>query len=269
MTIRAILFDKDGTLIDFDRTWGPAGYEVMRALAGGDRTRLERLMAVSEYVEDERRFLPSSPLVGGSSAEYGPLWAEALGRLPGPDLYGEMDDLFRRHGLESLAPIGEPALLLERLAAEGLRLGIATNDAEASARAQAERLGLLNLCPFIAGYDSGHGSKPDPGMVRAFVRHAGLPPGEVAMIGDSVHDLAAARAAGVVAVAVLTGPLGHDARETILPYADHVLGSIADLPGWLGLAEAGGARSRPEPAAKVQVGTGAEPLRALARTHPA
>lgn len=233
MTIRAILFDKDGTLIDFDRTWGPAGYEVMRALARGDRAALERLMQVSDYVEAERRFLPSSPLVGGSSAEYGPLWAAALGREPGEALYGEMDDLFRLWGLATLAPIGEPAAILAELAGRGLRLGIATNDSEASARAQAEALGLTALCPFVAGYDSGFGSKPDPGMVTAFVRHLGLAPWEVAMIGDSVHDLAAARAAGVAAVAVLTGPLGHAARATIEPHADHVLDSIADLTAWL------------------------------------
>lgn len=240
MTIRAILFDKDGTLIDFDRTWGPAGYEVMRTLARGDRAALERLMRASAFVEEERRFLPSSPLVGGSSAEYGPLWAEALGREAGDLLYSEMDDLFRIRGLETLAPIGEPASLLGTLAARGLRLGIATNDSEASARAQAERLGLTALCPFVAGYDSGHGSKPDPGMVSAFVRAEGLRPDEVAMIGDSVHDLAAARAAGVVSVGVLTGPLGIAARPAIAPYADHVLGSIADLPGWLdGLGRAG------------------------------
>src|SRR4051812_17027696 len=36
MPFKAILFDKDGTLIDFDGTWGPAAYEVMRALAQGD-----------------------------------------------------------------------------------------------------------------------------------------------------------------------------------------------------------------------------------------
>ena len=109
MRLKAILLDKDGTLIDFDRTWGPAAYEVMRALARGDRGRLEAVMRASHYLEAERRFLPTSPLVAGSSAHYGPLWAAALGRPPGPALYGEMDELFMRHGLASLSPIGDPA----------------------------------------------------------------------------------------------------------------------------------------------------------------
>lgn len=228
--IRGILLDKDGTLIDFDATWGPATYRVMGALSRGDRGRLEAVMQVSHYVEAERRFLPTSPLIAGSSASYGPAWAEALGREPGPDFYGEMDDLFRDFGLEFLAPIGRPAEIAAVLVAEGYRLGIATNDAEASARAQSTALGLDPFVDFIVGYDSGHGGKPEPGMVTAFADHLGAPAAAVAMIGDSLHDLLAAKAAGALAVAVLTGPLRAAARPDIEPHADHVVDSIADLP---------------------------------------
>lgn len=233
MTIKALLFDKDGTLIDFDRTWGPAAFEVMRVMAAGDEAAFARLVAVSEYVLAERRFRPTSPLVAGSSAQYGPLWAEALGREPSPAFFGEMDDLFRAFGLRSLAPIGDPLAVLAQLAGQGLHLGIATNDAESSALAQAEAMGLMPLMSFVAGYDSGYGAKPGPGMVSAFVDRLGLRPGEVALVGDSIHDLVAARAAGVVAIAVLTGPLKLDARGEIEPHADHILCSIADLPAWL------------------------------------
>ena len=84
MPLKAILFDKDGTLIDFDATWGPAAYRVMQELARGDAEKFAALVAASDYVVEERRFRPSSPLVAGSSASYGPLWAAALGRPAGP-----------------------------------------------------------------------------------------------------------------------------------------------------------------------------------------
>jgi phosphoglycolate phosphatase len=230
MTLNGILFDKDGTLIDFDATWGPAAYEVMRVLSAGDERKFKALVSISEYIESERRFRPTSPLIAGSSAEYGPLWADVLGRPADRDLFGEMDDLFHTFGLRSLAPIKDPAAVASNLKERGLSLGIATNDGEASARAQAAALGLDRHLDFIAGYDSGFGGKPAPGMVLGFARHCGLAPRAVALVGDSLHDLHAARAAGAVAIAVLTGPLREAARPDLEPHADHVIASIADLP---------------------------------------
>lgn len=231
--LHGILFDKDGTLVDFDGTWGPAAYAVMSSLAEGDRARLEGLLAVSHYVEDERRFRPTSPLIAGSSSAYGPLWAAVLGRKAGPDLYAEMDRLFREEGLRALRPIGRPARVAARLIEAGYTLGMATNDTEASARAQAHALGLDPYLGFVAGYDSGHGSKPEPGMICAFAAHLGVPPERVVMVGDTAHDLLAARAAGAVAIAVLSGPLGTAAHDALAPLANHVIATIEDLPALL------------------------------------
>jgi phosphoglycolate phosphatase len=50
------------------------------------------------------------------------------------------------------------------------------------------------------------------------------------MVGDSLHDLAAARTAGMAGVGVLTGIAG---RETLEAAADVVLGSVAELPDWI------------------------------------
>jgi phosphoglycolate phosphatase len=91
-------------------------------------------------------------------------------------------------------------------------------------------LGLADHLDFIAGYDSGHGDKPEPGMILAFGRHVGVAPGEIAMVGDTLHDLRAARAAGALAVAVLTGPA---AIEDLEGEADHVLDDIGGLIGML------------------------------------
>ena len=49
MTLKAILFDKDGTLLDFDKTWGEAGYSVMRHMTSGDEDAFNRLVALTHY----------------------------------------------------------------------------------------------------------------------------------------------------------------------------------------------------------------------------
>ena len=129
-----------------------------------------------------------------------------------------------------MTPIGDPKAVLELLLSRGLRLGVGTNDSEASARRQIAALGIEGLIEFVAGYDSGHGGKPEPGMVVAFARHLGVPPHQVAMVGDTMHDLDAARAAGAVGIAVLSGPASPD---EIKRHADHVIDDISHLPALL------------------------------------
>src|ERR1700761_5866472 len=84
MTPRAILFDKDGTLVDFHLTWGAATYSVMERMSGGDPAKLARLVEVNDYDLEQKRIRPTSVLVAGSSADYGLTWAEALNEVGDP-----------------------------------------------------------------------------------------------------------------------------------------------------------------------------------------
>jgi phosphoglycolate phosphatase len=234
-TIRAVLFDKDGTLVDFQRTWGPSTQHVMRTLANGNEAAYERLVKVSGFVDAEQRFLPDSVIIREPTHVYGALWAAALERSAEPDFFSEIDRLFLDATIANLTPIGDPRNVLSSLAARGYRLGIITNDAEVPARAHARKLGIENYLEFIAGYDSGFGAKPDPEPVLAFANAIGVDPSEVAVVGDTVHDLAAARAAGAIAIAVLTGPAP---SGTLAAHADGLFPSIAEFSDWLHRREA-------------------------------
>ena len=230
MPIHAILFDKDGTLVDFQRTWGPATHAVLTRLSNGDSAVFDRLCVVSLYDAAARQLMPGSPVVIETTYGYGKLWAEVLGVPLGREFVDHVDQMFFQTTLDHLATIGDVKALLSGLAARGLRLGLMTNDADANTHAQLQRLGLDRLLEFVAAYDSGHGHKPDPDPVLAFAAFAGVAPAQVAVIGDTEHDLAAARAAGAVAVGVLSGPVP---RERLLPHADVLLPSIAQLDDWL------------------------------------
>jgi phosphoglycolate phosphatase len=235
MPIAAVLFDKDGTLIDFDGTWGPAFHAIIHALAKGEAAVVRAQADALHFSLDDRRFRATSPIIAGSSASYGRLWGEAIGRADHAALRLEIDALSAAESIKSLTPIGSPGEVFEALIAQGLRLGVATNDSEASARRHIEALGLSAKVEFIAGYDSGHGGKPEPGMVLEFARRLGVTPGEVALVGDSIHDLHAARAAGALAIGVLSGPAG---RDELAPHADHLIADIGALPALLAALEA-------------------------------
>ena len=230
MPFDAILFDKDGTLVDFDRTWGVAAYEVMRTLSEGDEDAFHRLVRVSGFQLSDKSFLPHSPCLSGSLLDYGPLWAEALARRDHQSLYEEIGHLFRTTALETLTPIGDPVALFAELGRMGLKLGIVSNDSEKSIRLQTSLLGIAEDLDYLAGQDSGYGAKPAPGMITAFAASFSIAPKHIAVVGDTLTDMRAAHAAGAVAIGVLSGPAS---AEDLALEADVILDCVHDLPDFL------------------------------------
>jgi phosphoglycolate phosphatase len=230
--IRAVLFDKDGTLFDFFGTWAPA-YEIIAGeLAEGDADLALRLLLAGGHDPRSGRLDPRSILAGGTNRELAELWAPMLGRVDVTTLASQLDLFFRNHTATSSRPVTDLPALFRRLRARGLRLGVATMDSHAAVEAALAAFGIADLVDFYTGYDTGHGTKPGPGMVQAFARAVGVPTAEVAVVGDTLHDLEMAHAAEAgLAVGVLTGAT---AREVLATRADHVLGSIAEMESVLG-----------------------------------
>jgi phosphoglycolate phosphatase len=226
----AVLFDKDGTLIDFDATFGPAGFTLLDRLSGGDVGLLDRLADALGYDCTRRRFRSDSPFLAAPTPVYSASLATILGRPDRSVFCREIDAALAELALRSLTPIGDLKSVFRTLSESGLKLGIATNDAVRAARCQVEQLGLSPYIGFYAGYDSGYGGKPGPGMVKAFADHCRLSATRLALIGDSVHDMQAARRAGCLAIAVRSGPAAPDA---LVPLADHIIDHVGDLPALL------------------------------------
>ena len=140
--------------------------------------------------------------------------------------------LFEAGAVANAKPIVDLATLFKDLRQMGFRLGIATNDTEGSAKRTAARLIGADAVDFVAGCDSGHGGKPEPGMLLAFADAVSVPAGAVAMVGDNVHDLEMGRRGGAgLRIGVLSGSSG---KPDLDPHADHVIGDIGELPALLG-----------------------------------
>ena len=225
--IRAVLFDKDGTLFDFHGTWAVWTANILTALADGDGALAARLAASIGFDPVAQRFDPASPVIAGTPGE---VTAILLPHLPGMTAEALTARLNAAACEAPLVPAVPLAPLMADLRGRGLRLGVATNDAESAAHAHLQAAAVAGIFDFVAGYDSGFGAKPAPGMLLAFARAMGVAPAQVAMVGDSRHDLDAGRAAGMVTVAVLTGPA---TAADLAPHADHLLPDIGHLPALL------------------------------------
>lgn len=225
--IRGIIFDKDGTLFDFDRTWGPVTGQLIRDETGGDAAQRDALAEVLGFDLAHDRFFPGS-LVIASTADA--VEAAVLPFTRDQDLDALRARMRAATSDVPQVPVGDLNAVFGDLRGRGLTLGVATNDAEAPARANLAQFALEPHFAFIAGMDSGFGAKPDAGQLHGFCALTGFSTSDCVMVGDSLHDLHAGRAAGMVTVGVLTGPAP---EHELAPHADVVLPSIMDLPDWL------------------------------------
>ncbi|MBX3494027.1 MAG: HAD family hydrolase [Parvibaculum sp.] len=228
--LRGVLFDKDGTLFQ-DDGWGALFVEAAEFTAKGRSALVPEMLAAIGYDPATGRFAAGSVGGAGNTFELADAWIAITGGWERQALVREMDALFTRLVPLRFPPVTDLPDLFSTLKRRGLCLGIATNDVAASALATIEHFGLGEFIEFSAGYDSGHGAKPGPGMALAFCAATGIAPHQIAVVGDNRHDLEMGRNAGAgLNIGVLTGTSAHD---DLAPFADHVIESIVALPALL------------------------------------
>ncbi len=227
MTISAILFDKDGTLIDYHRTWIAINQDAALLAAGGDPELANRLLVMGGWNALTQRVAADSVLAAGTTFEIATLWSEHVGGTDVVELTAAIDRIFAR-GMASAVPVTDLASLFAKLRGRGLMLGIASSDSAAAVEALVVRHKLTEYLDFSAGYDSGFAAKPGAEMFSAFCDVVGCSPSEAAVVGDNYHDMAMAEAGGAgLKIAVLTGT---GTRDELEPHADCCIESIEQVP---------------------------------------
>lgn len=225
-TIAGILFDKDGTLLDYVKSWVPVNYEVATIAANGDAALARRLLLAGGMDPDTGHVTPDSLLAAGTAAEIAAGMVAAGAPYTVEALTEKFDGLFANSAAYAV-PVTDLAAFFADLHAKGYRLGVASSDNERSIRETAKRFGFDTYLHYVAGYDSGFGVKPQPGMVHGFCAATGLQPHQVAVVGDNNHDLHMGRNAGAgLTVAVLTGT---GSPQSLAAASDHCLNDITEL----------------------------------------
>ena len=179
-----VLFDLDGTLLD-------SGWMILASMRHATRTVLER-----EIPEDELL-----AKVGGSGLR------EQM-RAFDPDRVEDLVAVYREHNEplhQNVVACAGVLPLLDRLRAEGRRLGVVTAKRQATVALAAHALPFLDRLDVIVGWDDTERHKPHPDPILRALDQVDAVPEDAAYVGDSPFDIAAARAADVFAVAVTWG----------------------------------------------------------------
>ena len=236
MTVRLdgidlVIFDKDGTLIEFGSMW--SGWAV--ALADGLRTATGRsvegpLFAMLGYDATTGVILPGGGLAATPMARLRERTREVLIRSGLTEVAAERALAACWHAPDPVGlarPVTDLHALIGWLHAGGRRVAIATSDDRDPTARTLAALGLDGSIEAIVCADDGIPVKPAPDMVVHLCAEVGVAPGRTAVVGDSPADLQMARAAGAgLTIGVLTGV---GTRADLEPLADVVIDSIEDL----------------------------------------
>ena len=195
-----VIYDLDGTLIDSAKDMQVA---VSRVLAD------HGLPPVTE--DDVRIFMGQGSKVTMDKAftKYGKtLDDEALSAVTREFVrYYEADPVGHT---TAFAGVPEVVGRFDKL---GLKQGVCTNKFERPSRMILEHLKLMPPIAALAGADTFPVRKPDPRHILMLVERMGRTPEKAVMVGDSIHDVEAAHAAGLPAVLVSWGYTARPASE--------------------------------------------------------
>ncbi len=229
--MRGILFDKDGTLIDFHASWSRVFRELCLDLAEGDAQRAAVMLRQGGMDPDTGVVRAGSVFAAGNSVDIVAKWYPGLTPAAHSLMVERIDQVFFENGIRCSVPIPGVKETLAVLAGSGFVMGVATSDGTAGTRAALAVLDMQSYLPHVFGYDSVPEPKPAPDIVFAFAEAIGASPEQIAVVGDNTHDLEMARRAGAGAsVGVLSGT---GKANDLAPLADVILDSVRDLPCWL------------------------------------
>jgi phosphoglycolate phosphatase len=220
MPAPTIVFDLDGTLVDTApdlvgtlnavlarEGYGAVAYEEARIMIGGGaRHMLERALG--------RQGVAVAP------AELDRLFADFISH-------------YTVHIADHSLPFPGLTQTLDRLATQGARFAVCTNKLERLSVLLLEKLGLARRFAAICGQDTFAIAKPDPELLRRTIARAGGSAAAAVMVGDSLADVALARAARVPVVVVAFGysdvPVAQLKADRLIGHFDELADAVATV----------------------------------------
>jgi HAD superfamily hydrolase (TIGR01549 family) len=239
MKIKAIVFDKDGTLIDYSAFWYPVSRNAMSlcydkfGVSDENTDGFIKRLGVTVEATDIKGALPRGAhreiftamadyIVDlGATAPYGEILSysiEAFGRISKP--YGKVEPT-----------CADMRGVLTRLKEKGIYIALITSDEIVGAKIALESLGVLDLFDEIIAHDGVSPAKPDPYYMNKFSSEHSISKDEIIMVGDTESDILFARNSGTLSIGVGKSKENRDFLSSL--GADAVYPDISYIPDFL------------------------------------
>lgn len=229
--IELVVFDKDGTIIEFDSMWSGWAVALAEALrAATARPVDEPLFAMLGYDPVTGTVSPGGGLAATPMARLRDRTRDVLvgAGLSVSEAERALESAWHAPDPIVLArPLGDLRALFDWLHDTGRRVAVATSDDRAPTERTLLALGIADVVDATVCADDGIAVKPAPEMLLRLCASLGVAPARTAVVGDTPADLQMARSAGAgMSIGVLTGVGG---RVDLEPFADAVVDSVEQL----------------------------------------
>jgi phosphoglycolate phosphatase len=231
-----VIFDKDGTLIDFKETWIAIIESLITAMgryADLTQSLKERVQTALGISVEKRDIDGYGPLAMGTFTECDALltyclyregirWdnAQSIVKSLGNEIF--RSDIRKK----SVRPAKGVIDLLAGLKKKGIIVAVATNDKAEDALTDMNTIGAGKYIDLVVGADSVNQSKPAPDMVKIICEHFGVAPENTVLIGDTIMDAMLGKNSGVQLTIGITGIAS---RDELKEHMDLVLNSLDEI----------------------------------------
>jgi phosphoglycolate phosphatase-like HAD superfamily hydrolase len=226
-----IIFDKDGTLINFHALWGAWATELARRLEAATGQKLaDALFAAIDFDPATGQIAPHGHLAITPVAGMKQVTLEVLRSAGLSHRAAEAALASAWHVPDPVTlaqPLADLPTLFNALRAHNAKIAIATSDDRTPTQKLLDALGIAPFVDALACADDGIPIKPAPDMILTICRQLNISPARSVMIGDNPDDLKMGQRAEVgLTIGVLSGV---SSAEELKPHTDLLLSSIEML----------------------------------------
>jgi len=233
MNTKYIVFDKDGTLMDFEKFW-------VKILKISIEAILKKYNAPLYLTQDICKAYGAD----GDVVDINGIFCGGTYEMMGKAIY----DIFEKNGIKtnydelctatknefySNYSLGEivPACddiegLFEKISSLGIKAVLVTSDDEFGAKKCLDKFKITKYFDEIYADDGINPPKPHPYYINRLISEKGAKKEEIVMVGDTLTDMNFAKNAGVKAIGVAKSI---ENKNILMPHADAVLDDISQI----------------------------------------